>query len=96
MNEKPIFPLFERGQVVITPGAGEAFFDSPVHPRVYMRMHQWGEWGDLSDEDKRANDRAVLYGDRILSAHILPTGVKIWVITEADRSVTTFLLPSEY
>lgn len=95
MNQ-PIFPLFETGQVVITPGAGEAFFDSLTHPRVYLRMHQWGEWGDLADEDKKANDRAVLYGDRILSAYILPTGVKIWIITESDRSVTTFLLPSEY
>lgn len=91
-----LFPLFELGQVVATPGAIEAMGEAKVSPGVYLRMHQWGEWGALDDDDKDINDRAVIYGDRILSAYILPTGVKIWVITEADRSATTFLLPSEY
>ena len=55
-----------------------------------------GDWGDLEDEDKKENELSVKEGFRILSAYKLETDVKVWVITEWDRSVTTFLLPSEY
>ena len=55
-----------------------------------------GDWGDVSDGDKRSNDEAVKDGDRILSAYHAPDKTKFWIITESDRSSTTFLLPDEY
>ncbi len=63
----------------------------------FLRRHVSGDWGDLCGADRRENDLSVKEGFRILSAYRLPrTGVKLWIITEADRSVTTFLLPEEY
>lgn len=61
-----------------------------------LRRHQSGDWGEICDEDKRANNRALHSGERLLSAYRAKDGMKFWIITEADRSVTTFLLPSEY
>ncbi len=62
-----------------------------------LRRHLTGDWGEVDQHDKQANDDAVKYGDRILSAYILPkTQVKVWLITESDRSVSTYLLPDEY
>lgn len=58
--------------------------------------HVTGDWGDLCQEDKEENELAVKEGFRILSAYKLPTGEKLWVITEADRSATTILRPDEY
>ncbi len=58
--------------------------------------HLTEDWGELSDTDKAENELSVREGFRILSAYNLRTGVKFWIITEADRSVTTFLLPGEY
>ncbi len=86
---KPLFPL---GQVVATPGAldlGENFYP-------YLRRHQCGDWGDLDVHDKAENNFSVENGLRILSAYHTPDGAKFWIITEADRSVTTILLPEEY
>jgi hypothetical protein len=60
-----------------------------------LRRHHAGDWGDVDDEDQTANDMAVMQGERLLSAYQC-MGTKIWIITEADRSVTTFLLPEEY
>lgn len=84
------------GQLVGTPGALDALEEAGVEPAKLLARHQRGDWGDLEEEDKRLNDAAVKEGDRILSAYILPTGVKVWIITEWDRSATTLLLPSEY
>ncbi len=88
---------FSPGKIVFTPGAGSAFEKSPSSSwfRLLSR-HTHGDWGDLSDEDRTANDQAVYGETRILSAYHLKDETKIWVITEADRSVTTFLLPDEY
>jgi hypothetical protein len=56
-----------------------------------------GDWGDVDTEEKAANDRAVKEGGRLVSCYHLPrTGKAIWIITDADRSVTTVLLPEEY
>jgi hypothetical protein len=91
---KALFPL---GQVVSTPGAIEAFTDEGCGLSDFLLRHVTGDWGDLCEADKRENDFAVSRALRIFSAYILPrTKVKIWLITEADRSVTTFLLPEEY
>ena len=90
-------PLFSLGQIVSTPGALCALGGEGTGADELLKRHVTGDWGDLSEEDKRENDLSVTEGFRILSAYTLPrTGVKIWVITEADRSATTLLLPDEY
>jgi hypothetical protein len=89
--------LFPLGQVVSTPGAIQALMEEGSGITEFLHRHVTGDWGDLCKADKRENDVSVKEGFRIMSAYALPrTNVKIWVITEADRSVTTFLLPSEY
>ena len=55
-----------------------------------------GDWGELDEEDKTANDEALKTGERLLSAYKSATGTKFWIITEADRSVTTILMPEDY
>ena len=88
--------LFETGQVVATPGAIAAFQTAGEQPVDYLMRHVTGDWGDLDAGDRRANERAVNRELRILSAYKLGDGTRIWIITEADRSATTFLLPEEY
>lgn len=89
-------PLFTLGQIYATPGAVEAFRKSGDNPFYFLFLHVTGDWGDLDEEDKAENDLSVREGFRILSAYRTRKQVKIWVITEADRSCTTLLLPSEY
>ncbi len=88
--------LFDLGQVVGTPGALQAIQDAEQNPLEFLVRHVTGDWGDLDDVDKEENDRSVTMGYRILSAYKLASGTKIWIITEWDRSVTTYLLPQEY
>lgn len=87
---------FALGDLVATPGALQALNQAGQSPRDFLRRHLLCDWGDLSDEDKAANDNALEYGERILSSYVLSTGSKIWIITEADRSSTCILLPEEY
>jgi hypothetical protein len=89
-------PLFPIGQVVSTYGALEAMSEAGQNPLELLKRHQSGDWGELPEEDKRENEYSVQHGLRIFSAYTLSTGVKLWLITEWDRSVSTFLLPSEY
>ena len=94
--------LFPLGKIFSTPGALKAC--SPVYLAHYLNRHAHGDWGNTCDEDKEANNQALLDGSRVLSAYpIDPTKPSkgfgencLWIITEADRSVTTFLLPDEY
>lgn len=88
--------LFPLGQVVATPGALNALATAEVPAIRYLQRHVTGDWGDLCTEDVAENRRSVQHGFRILSSYRLPTDVRLWVITEADRSVTTLLLPEEY
>ncbi len=88
--------LFWPGQVVATPGAIEALHASGEPPFDFLMRHLTGDWGDVSDADRRENELSVREGFRILSAYTLKIGVKFWIITEADRSSTCFLLPEEY
>ncbi|WP_140637413.1 hypothetical protein [Methylibium rhizosphaerae] len=89
--------LFEAGFVVRTPGALLALIEAHVSETSLIERHQGGDYGELCDEDREANERAVAEGGRVFSSYALsPCGSKVWVITEADRSVTTLLLPSEY
>lgn len=88
--------LFALGRLVATPGALAALEANASGSTEYLERHVRGDWGDLCEEDQQANTEAVEVGLRILSAYRLPDGTKLWVITEADRSATTLLLPEEY
>jgi len=88
--------MFELGQLVATPGALEALQHNQQTPLEFVQRHLNHDWGDLDDHDKRENNYSLEHGLRILSAYMLKDGARIWVITEADRSTTTILLPSEY
>lgn len=90
------WPLFSLGQIVATPGAIEALVEANQTPIELLFRHVTGDWGDLDAEDIRENEYSLKHGYRIFSSYRLSTGVKLWLITEHDRSVTTFLLPSEY
>lgn len=85
-------PRFPLGQTVATPGA----LALGVDLASYMRRHHCGDWGDLCDEDKQANEDALIHGDRILSHYKLSDGRRIYIITEAGRQSTCILLPEEY
>jgi hypothetical protein len=87
---------FSLGRVVATPGALKALEEANQNPLEFLERHQAGDWGELCDEDKDENEFSVRNGFRILSAYRTRSNVKIWIITEADRSVTTLLLPHEY
>jgi hypothetical protein len=90
----PTGAKFAAGRLVATPGALGALSESDIEDA--LRRHLAGDWGDLSDADWAENEAALEYGDRLLSAYRARGGQKFWVLTEADRSVTTVLLPSEY
>lgn len=85
---------FSPGLLVATPG----LLEQVPHEEIlaaYTR-HLNCDWGDVSDEDKQNNDLALQHGERLLSAYRSKAGVRFWIITEADRSATTCLLPKEY
>lgn len=90
-------PLFEVGRLVATPAALEVLErNDPELVLILLSRHASGDWGDVDREDAAANTRAVTTGHRLVSSYDLGDGVKLWIITEADRSVTTVLLPSDY
>lgn len=88
-------PLFPLGHVVATPAVFEHFVEHGIDPEAYVRRHQGGDWGDVPPEDVRENTFSVQNGFRVLSAYEVG-GKRFWIITEADRSVTTLLFPCEY
>ena len=92
-QNKVLFPL---GQTVMTIGAKEALEESGEQPFDFLSRHQTGDYGLVCDEDKQENDLSVKEGFRILSSYLTDKGDRLWIITEADRSSTTLLLPSEY
>lgn len=87
--------LFPPGHIVATPGALAAIGNGDTLARLLSR-HLTADWGDLDADDWRANTDALHDGTRLLSAYHLDDGTKIWIITEADRSSTCVLLPSDY
>ena len=89
-----VAPLFPLGRVFTTPSVRNS--ELAVHIEVVLSRHVQGDWGDMCADDKRANDEALAAGDlRIFSSYKFGDE-KLWVITEADRSSTTILLPEEY
>ena len=87
---------FLLGTRTATPAALEAIEAAGDGILNIFARHESGDWGVVCDVDSFSNEEAIRDGNRIMSAYILKTGVKIWVITEADRSSTTILLPEEY
>jgi hypothetical protein len=84
------------GQLGMTPGVKEALDDAQQSPAEFLSLHESGNWGDVPAEDAEANQKALEEGLRILSSYKTNKGATIWIITEADRSQTTLLLPEEY
>ena len=89
-------PLFDLGQLVATPGALAALEKTGQTPMDFLSRHVRGDWGDLPEEDKAENELSLEKGFRLLSSYRTNANDKIWIITEADRSHTTLLLPDEY
>ena len=89
-------PLFDLGQLVATPGALAALEKTGQNAMHFLSRHVRGDWGDLPKEDKDENQLSLEKGFRLLSSYRTTAGDKLWVITEADRSHTTLLLPEEY
>jgi hypothetical protein len=87
--------LFALGQIVATPGALELLDRSAVNAAELLLRHQGGDWGSIPPDDADQNDQSVVNGTRILSSYQI-ADERIWIITEADRSSTTLLLPDEY
>lgn len=86
--------IFQLGQLVSTPGALAAL--TPEDIQAGLERHQRGDWGLVCAEDWVENNLSVVEGFRLLSAYLGQNKTKFWIITEADRSVTTILLPEEY
>lgn len=87
------FPL---GRTVATPGALAALAEAEQSPGEFIEKHWCGDWGEVDEEDAQENEFSLANDLRLLSAYTLTSGERIWIITEADRSSTTILLPSEY
>lgn len=88
-------PLFPTGQVVATPAVADHFAVHGISPLDYLSRHVCGDWGDVPPEDAVANHASIERGTRILSSYKVASET-VWIITEADRSSTTLLFPSEY
>jgi hypothetical protein len=92
---------FSLGRIVATPGALQALHDAGQQAGEFLAKHVTGCWGELDDEDRQANDAALINGSRILSAYTTGKGERLWIITEAVNEVglrygTTLLKPEDY
>lgn len=96
MNSLPAIPLFPAGQIVATPGALALLEQANQSPLGFLSRHLRGDWGDLCPDDKTENEQSLKHGFRLMSSYQVTDTERLWIITEADRSVTTLLLPAEY
>ena len=87
------FPL---GRVLATPGALEALEKAKQQPQEFLDRHTSGDWGEVDSHDAAESELSLQRGFRLLSSYTTRSGDKLWIITEADRSATTLLLPEEY
>ena len=85
---------FRIGHIVATPNALSQLTQDDI--LLGIQRHQAGDWGDVDSHDREANNRALIEGTRLLSVYHASNGVTFWIITEADRSATTVLLPEDY
>jgi len=92
-NRSCRFPL---GRVLATPGALEALERTKQQPQEFLDRHASGDWGEVDSHDAAENELSLQRGFRLLSSYTTRSGDKLWIITEADRSATTLLLPEEY
>lgn len=88
-------PLFELGQIVATPAVLEHLEKHRINASDYLNRHVRGDWGEVPKADAAENDFALTRRLRLLSSYTVAKE-RIWILTEADRSVTTMLFPSEY
>lgn len=95
-HARDVEPRFSLGHLLVTPNALSSMHGAGIAPADLLLRHGRGDWGELSSGDWQANELALEEGARLLSAYTLPTKVRVWIITEADRSATTILLPHEY
>jgi hypothetical protein len=86
--------LFRLGRILSTPSALSKLDNADILNGI--QRHQAGDWGDVDDHDRRANDRALQEGARLFSVYHSARVIRFWIITEADRSATTVLLPEDY
>ncbi len=86
--------LFITGQVWAMPEISKVVPSGEI--KIALKRHFRGDWGDLVDQDRNANDNALQNDGQLLSAYVSKSNTRFWIITEADRSQTTVLLPSEY
>lgn len=84
------------GRLVVTPGVRELLLNEGRALAACLERHRRDDWGELDAEDRQTNEAALLRELRVLSAYTLPSGIRFWIITEADRTRTTLLLPEEY
>lgn len=94
MSAKLCLAKFRIGHIVATPNALARLSNDDILNGI--GRHQAGDWGDVDEHDRQANERALLERTRLLSVYHAANGIKFWIITEADRSVTTVLLPEDY
>ena len=85
---------FRLGRIVATPNALRHLSNEDV--LMGIQRHQAGDWGDVGEHDRQENELSLKQGFRLLSVYHAASGIKFWIITEADRSVTTVLLPEDY
>ena len=85
---------FKLGQLVSTPNAISKLSNEDV--LMGIQRHQAGDWGDVDEHDRQENELSLKQGFRLLSVYHAANGTKFWIITEADRSATTVLLPEDY
>lgn len=94
MSEYTLQAQFSPGMICSLPEAARKI---PMEERIKaLQRHLLCDWGDVSEQDRRANNAALLNGSRIISCYQTKDGTRFWILTEADRSVTTVLLPQEY
>ncbi len=86
--------LFALGQIVITRHAQNVLSSRDLNEALIRHLE--GDWGQVCESDRQLNDSAIQDGGRIMSEYCSGNGVRFWIITEYDRSVTTILLPSDY
>jgi len=88
-------PRFKLGRIFATPAAVDALDRTATSLVDLLIRHMRGDWGDLPEPDRQQNELALASGARLLSSYPVGTA-RIWIVTEADRSSTTLLLPDEY